>query len=89
MIYGIQNKLHEQNIISFINIDETIIIQMRTVENENLHLLPVYISCNHWERISGKLYKVLNHVRLNENALIIGDCNARLGDTQLHGFDQQ
>jgi len=49
----------------------------------------VYINCNHWERDSGKLYKVLNHARLNECALIIGDCNARLGQAQLHRFDQQ
>jgi len=62
---------------------------LRTVENENLHLLPVYINCNHWERDSEKLYEVLKHARLNESALIIGDCNARLGEAQLHGFDQQ
>jgi len=49
----------------------------------------VYINCNHWERDSGKLYEVLNHARLNESELIIGDCNARLGEVQLHGFDQQ
>jgi len=46
--------LHDRNIIRFINVDETSIIQLRTVENENLHLLPVYIN-NHWERDSGKL----------------------------------
>jgi len=49
----------------------------------------VYINWNHWKRDSGKLYEVLNHARLNESALIIGDCNARLGEAQLHGFDQQ
>jgi len=46
-------------------------------------------NCNHWERDSGKLYEVLNHARLNESALIIGDCDARLGEAQLNGFDQQ
>jgi len=89
MLFGIKKELHDRNIIRFINVDETTIIQLRTVENENLHLLPVYINCNHWERDSGKLYEGLNHPRLNESALIIGDCNARLGEAQLHGFDQQ
>jgi len=49
----------------------------------------VYINCNHWERNYGKLYEVLDQARLNESALIIGACNARLGEAQLHGFDQQ
>jgi len=49
----------------------------------------VYINCNHWERDSGKLYEVLKHARLKESALIIGDCNVRLGQAQLYGFDQQ
>jgi len=89
MLFGIKKELHDRNIIRFINVDKTSIIQLRTVENENLHLLPVYINCNHWERDSGKLYEVLNHAGLNESALIIGDCNARLGKAQLHGFDQQ
>jgi len=33
--------------------------------------------------------EVLSHARLNESALIMGDCNVRLGEAQLHGFDQQ
>jgi len=52
----------------------------------NLHL---HINCNHWERDSAKLYEVLNHARLIESALTIGDCNASLGEAQLHGFNQQ
>jgi len=76
MLFGIKKELHDRNIIRFINVGETSVIQLRTVEN-------------HWERDSGKLYEVLNHARLNESALIIGDCNARLGEAQLHGFDQQ
>jgi len=89
MLFGIKKELHDRNTIRFINVDETSFIQLRTVKNENLHLLPVYINCNHWERDSGKLYEVLNHARLNKSALIIGDCNTRLGEAQLHGFDQQ
>jgi len=73
VLFGIKKELHDRNIIRFINVDETSIIQLRTVENENLHLLPVYIKCNHWERDYGNLYEVLNHARLNESALIIGD----------------
>jgi len=52
----------------------------------NLHL---HINCNHWENDFAKLYEVLNHARQNESALTIGDCNARLGEAELHGFDQQ
>jgi len=55
MIFGIKKELHDRNIISFINVDETSIIPLRTVENESLNLLPVYINCNRWERDSGKL----------------------------------
>ena len=53
-----------------------------TAINEKFYIIPVYINCNKWMDDFAELYNFLLELG-RENIMLIGDCKARVGASQL------
>lgn len=69
------------NNLNFVSIDLCNVVRIKFEENYLIHILPVYLNCNFWERDFNALSNYFTSHSEN-NYVIIGDCNARIADKQ-------
>jgi len=79
-LIGIRKTIHNEFSCRTFRDENITIIEFG--KDEKVHIIPVYINSNAWERDFASLYEYLLDKSL-PNAIIIGDCNARIGGTQL------
>ncbi|XP_037928913.1 uncharacterized protein LOC119663374, partial [Teleopsis dalmanni] len=83
-LYGVRKQLQFCGTVVFKHIMNSTIIEI-TTNNQKLCLIPVYLNCNNWLNDINNLCEILVEAQ-NENVMIIGDFNARIGKEQCLEF---
>lgn len=76
-LFGYKTKMEN---VSFFDINGYIVIKCR-FDHENFYIVPTYLNCNCWNENFEIFGTVLSEL-VNENIMVIGDFNARVGKCQ-------
>lgn len=80
-IYGYKKNKSIASICSFIQINNNFCIRINQ-KDDHILLIPTYINCTNWASDFEQLNCLLNEIN-DSKCIIMGDCNARIGDAQI------
>lgn len=80
-LFGIKKSIYNFNSVRYVNINGFFTINLCSCDNMSVYVLPVYLNCNRWEADFILLSNLITEYQ-DENFILLGDFNGRIGDLQ-------